>query len=528
MLNSVGFDFSHCPLLTVNSVRSLTRIQNLRILNLDYGTLIDDIALALLTQPMVNVNNNGGGGTIAPFTPTKPGMSGKAPLSLDTPTKPQKQEEMTSICIAAALEVLSLAGLAKITDEGLKKVAANTGCLKVLNVNHCSQLTSDVLVAFAKVNKRMHTLKLSTLQIDDAGLNDVCLNLSADFMTNVDLSFCREITDFGLITLSEVCPKLKTLNICSMSRVTDLGVARLLTNCWFLEDLNLEDIFLLDDKAFWFNSAFDGRPAANELMLKSLITLNLKDCVHLSDHGVIGLSERCRKIENLTLSGCEKITNTGLISMQQNVGYQISMCDSLKTLDLSYCAGITATEGILQLLPSCACLEYLNVSGITSVDDAFIHQLCLVCKTIQGLVLQKCVQITNLSLCSISDFLWIETLDITNCSKITDEGIEVLSTSCTGLLNFHLRRLNKVTARGLNAISRNCNILEVIDVRDCLNVTEQAVKDLKAQHRLTKVLSSYQLDGAAAAKEGDGKDNDKGKDKDKKKPYNTLKLRNKK
>jgi hypothetical protein len=444
MLTSVGFDFSNCPLLTINSCRSLNRVQTLKIINFDNCSGIDDAAL----QPLVT--------------------------------------------IAANLEVLSLAGLTGITDVGLKSLADTCQSLKVLNLSRCSQVSSEILFAFTKTNRRMHTLHMSALgQLTDEGLSALCLHLSPDFMTNIDLSFCRDVTDFGLITISEVCPKLKYLNICSVSRVTDLGVQRLLSNCWFLEDLNMEDIFLTDEKCFWFNSAFDGRSAANELMLKSLIHLNLKDCVNLSDRGIVGLSERCRKIESLTLSGCEKLTNQALLAMSQTCGYQIPLCDSIKKLDLSYCARIDAHSGLLPLLPLCACLESLNLSGITSVDDAFIHQLCLVCKTVQHFVLQKCVQLTNLSLCSMSDFLWIESLDISSCVKINDDGIEVLASACSGLLSLCVRKLNKLTARGLNAISRNCVCLESLDVRDCLNVTEQAVHDVQHQHRLTKILSSY-------------------------------------
>jgi hypothetical protein len=404
--------------------------------------------------------------------------------------------------IAEELEVLSLCGLPRITDDGLIPLAAITRCMKLLNLSNCPQVSSESVFAFAKSNKRMHTLKVAAMtSLTDEGLSSLCLHMSPDFMTNVDISFCRDITDFGLATLSEVCPKLKTLNLCAVSRVTDVGIQRLLTNCWFLEDLNMEDIFLVDDKAFWFNSAFDGRPAANELMLKSMVTLNCKDCVNLNDHGLVGLSERCRKVEVLCLSGCEKITNTGLLSMSQNVGYQIPMCDSFKSLDLSYIAGQKAgPHRILGVLPSCGCQVLINHSGITSVDDGFIHQLCLVCKTVQGMCLQKCVQLTNLALCSMADFLWVEKLDISSCSKITDDGLEVLASACSGLLTLSLRKLNKVTARGLNAVSRSCHVIESVDVRDCVNITEQAILDLKHSHRLVKVQSNFTIDPKNAGK----------------------------
>ena len=439
MLTAIGFDLSGCSLLTKASCTSLLRVQGLKVVNFSNCPLIDDSALKELTP------------------------------------------------LAANLEVLSLAGLPQISNEGLDVLAQKCKHLRLLNVSNCGRLTHDVMVMFAKNNKRLSTLHASATRITDDGLSMLCTSLSGDFLLNVDLSFCRDITDFGIITLSQVCPNIKSMNLCSVSRVTDTGVQHLLANCWKLEDLNLEDIFLLDNRAFWFNSTFDGRPAANELMLKSLINVNLKDCVNLSTHGLLGISERCRKIEQFILSGCEKVSNDSLMTLTQCLGHAIPACDSFKKLDLSYCTLVTA-NGILGLLPFCACLEHLNVSGNTSVDDDFIHQLCLVCPTIQQLVLQKCVRVTNVGLCSLADFLWVEVLDITGCSRITDDGIEILTSACTGLLKLSMKKLNKITARTINAVSRACACIELLDVRECINISQQSIDDLKFEHQLTKVM----------------------------------------
>ena len=59
------------------------------------------------------------------------------------------------------------------------------------------------------------------------------------------------------------------------------------------------------------------------------------------------------------------------------------MCESFKTLDFSYCTGITATALGNVLLPQCVRLEELSLSGITSLDDKFIETLCRCCPSLQ-------------------------------------------------------------------------------------------------------------------------------------------------
>ena len=159
--------------------------------------------------------------------------------------------------------------------------------------------------------------------------------------------------------------------------------------------------------------------------------------------------------------------------------YNFPMCDSIKTLDISYCASITA-DGILDILPQCGVLEDLRCSGIVSINDSFVQQMCLKCVTIQKLTMQKCVFISNAALCSIADYLWLESLDITGCRRITDDGLEVLTVSCNGIFKLVLKAVHKITSRTINSISRNCQQIQDVDVTDCPLIGEKSIQDLHA------------------------------------------------
>jgi hypothetical protein len=438
---SLGMDLSACSLITNDSLNYVRKMRNLKILNLDGCFHITDFGMKYLEE------------------------------------------------LAPQLEVLSLAGLTMLTDDGVKDFCTRCTMLNTINLNKCSQVSYDTIQAIATSNKYLASISVAHTYLTDSGLSALAHRLSRDRLTHFDISYCRDITDFGLIALAESCPQLKSINLAGLSRITDEGVKHITSKCWYLEYINLEDLFLLDDEVFWYNPTYDGRPAADATMLTKLKEVNLKECVNLTDQALCGLSERCRHVEKLHLKGCEKLKDGALEFMAQPFSHAdpSTFAGSLFYLDLSFCSGITG-NGISTLLPACWVLEDLNLSGIPTVTDQFIHDMCLNCPTIQRLVLQKCVLLTDAAMCSLADYLWIEELDISSCSKITDEGMDVVTTACQGLKTFTGRRAFKLTGRTIQSLSRNCKIISHIDVRDCPQVTKSSVEDLIYKHPLTKVL----------------------------------------
>jgi hypothetical protein len=75
----------------------------------------------------------------------------------------------------------------------------------------------------------------------------------------------------------------------------------------------------------------------------------------MTNHGLKGLAQRCRKIESAIFRGCDKITDKGLLSMTETVmdrhQHKYPMCETFKHLDMSYCSGITS--GCLKVSYAC-------------------------------------------------------------------------------------------------------------------------------------------------------------------------------
>jgi hypothetical protein len=428
---SVGFDLGFCAQLTNEAVFHISRLENIRIVGLEGCIGLTDGCL----DPIADMNY-------------------------------------------LTLEVLSVAGNKNITDMCFKKIVAKCKALTSLNVSGCPLVSHDVLVELLQANRKLSTLKASSAYITDGGMSQMVNFMSAKYLTCLDISFCRDISDFGILSLAEKCTSITSLNLCGLNRVTDDGARMICANLWSLKALSLEDMFLLNDSAFWFDRVKDGRPMADDRMLTSLTTLNLRDCINVTDGAMQGLGERCRQVESLVLRGCEKLTGQGLRALTLPARFQVGFCDTLKSLDLSYCSALSA-GALVDLVQHCGCLEDLHLDGLIFVDDTTVQQICLSCKTITRLSLQRCQQVTDAALCSIVDYLWLERIDLSHCTRITDAGIEVLALVCIAMQEVILRRCSKLTGACLFSLARTCLDLRELDVRDCAFIDKEAIEGMQ-------------------------------------------------
>jgi hypothetical protein len=297
-------------------------------------------------------------------------------------------------------------------------------------------------------------------------------------LTSLDISFCRNVTDFGLISASQAALNLTYINLCGVNKLTEIGTQKLCSNCFNLTHINMEDLFLLLDRTFFFDKIGDGRMIADESMLKSLTYLNLTDCINITDETMRGLGMRCRKVSTLLLKGCDKLTNKGLEYLTKNFEDKIPFCDSLKILDVSYCGSVNV-DGLKVLLPACGILEEIRFNGIASVNDEFIEFICRRCSTLLRFIMQKCVFLSDQALCHFADYLWVEQVDLMNAHRISDHGIEILSIACNGMLNMNLTGLRHITDKSINAIIRNCKSLHTLNITGCGRISAKAIKRLK-------------------------------------------------
>lgn len=110
------------------------------------------------------------------------------------------------------IRVLYLRRCTQIDDRPICTVSM--GCsqyLTELNLSGCSLVTDVGVVALAKHALVLKCLNLSRTQVTDYGLISLADGVCAKILTELQLSYCKGVTDEGIDAVSNNCPKLSIL-----------------------------------------------------------------------------------------------------------------------------------------------------------------------------------------------------------------------------------------------------------------------------------------------------------------------------
>jgi hypothetical protein len=307
----------------------------------------------------------------------------------------------------------------------------------------------------------------------------------------LDITCCRSITDDGLVGLAEKCTAMKFLNICGVNKCTAIGAKAITHNCLDLEYLNFEDLDLVTDEAFHFDSIGDGRRAVDQRMLSKVVDLNLSECARLTDHAVAGVSQRCVKLEVLNLSGCSMLTDEACQFIIREPRTGGARGERLKSLRLAYCMNLT-DRCLDHLSKRCMKLDSVDLTGCVHFTDDGIRKLASHCKGIQSMTLARCKRLTDKALCNLADYLWVEELDISGNTKITDDGIDVISMEFSGLIKLNISGCEKITDRGIVSLGLHCRNLLDLQAVNMKQVSEESFVNIQVDLKKCKVKTEME------------------------------------
>ncbi|CAM9977150.1 unnamed protein product [Scytosiphon promiscuus] len=377
------------------------------------------------------------------------------------------------------LTVLGLSRCPAIGSLTLVKLPSLCKALQTVDLSHNANVTDDVLGQLARCCRRLGVLYLQyCVFITDVGVQTLAVEVNHATFTSLDLSGCVLVSDHSIVPLGRRCRKLRRLNLKALNRVTEEGASSITYNCWDMEYLCLEDMYNLMDSAFVFYFAVDGRRAVEANMLVRVTEINLHDCNKLTDTSVDHIMKRACRIRNLNLAGCCHLTDMSCTFIAQDPSTGSPRGDSLTSLNLGYCLNIT-DQGVASFVASLRGLQIINLAGCVQLTDDGILTLVSTCTRLQELVLAQCKLLTDKSLCYLADFLWVERLDISFCSKVSDDGIEVVALEFAGLRRICLKRCIRLTGRTLDVLSMYCLRLEQVDIQNVPNFGSDAVLRLQ-------------------------------------------------
>lgn len=294
------------------------------------------------------------------------------------------------------IESLNLSGCFNLEDEGLIKIFCRKfPTLTVLNLSLCKRLTDESMVKI----------------IGD----DTFRNLEV-----LELGGCCAITNNTLEAISRRLRKLRKLNLRSCRQITDQGIGYIsgqlrlwsavnpqsesISGNFDLEYLGLQDCQKLSDDALKnvscgllklksINLSFCASVTDSGLKflakMPSLIELNLRSCDNISDIGIAYLSDGGSKVLSLDVGFCDKVTDQALVNISQGL-YQ------LQSLSLNAC--MISDNGIGKIVRTLHDLNTLNIGQCSDITDLGLSLIGNHLKNLTRIDLYGCTQITTVGL----------------------------------------------------------------------------------------------------------------------------------
>ena len=148
----------------------------------------------------------------------------------------------------------------------------------------------------------------------------------------------------------------------------------------------------------------------------------------------------------MDLSGCFRVST--------NVMRSIALCPNLRRLNLTKCKHLTI-EGIKDIAKGCRKIRNVSFSGCEEcVTDAFVEHMATL-KRLEIIELSGCSKIGKISLNALTKCTLLRKLNLSDCKNVCDDALNALSYGefVFGLNELHLSGCIKVSSAGVSDIA---------------------------------------------------------------------------
>ncbi|XP_036374403.1 dynein regulatory complex subunit 6 [Megalops cyprinoides] len=382
-----------------------------------------------------------------------------------------------------SLRYLSLAYCKRFTDKGLQYLAAGKGCHRIiyLDLLGCTQVSAPALSVpsisadgFRHVGVGCRLLERVELN-GMATLTDSCVLAvvsRCSSLNAVSLLDAPHLSDSALRGIAEAC-KLRRIGVEGNNRITDAGWKAVCRSSPCLRHIHAVDCRGLTDVSM--------RAIGS---LKSLISLNVADCVRVSDVGLRWLVDGPSgpRIQELDLSSCVRVGDSSLMRIVQK-------CTSLKHLKLCYCDHLT--DAGVEWLGGASSLISLDLSG-TNIQDQSLTALGNN-PGLKRLNLSECLWITDIGVEKFCrQVRGLEHMDVSHCLSLSDQAIKALSFYCRTIISLRMAGCPKMTDLAVQYLMGAGLYLRELDVSGCVHLTDRSTRLLqKGCQRLRSVTMLY-------------------------------------
>ena len=205
--------------------------------------------------------------------------------------------------------------------------------------------------------------------------------------------------------------------------------------------------------------------------------------INLSDDHIKYIPGRIlREVHDIRIVGCERITNDSL----KHIG---TYSKKLIYLNLEDCFHVS-DEGLLHILKSCTNIKSLNLSG-TCVTNINMCSISVYCRYLKSLKVARCRKLTGEGFGGTTeDFRYLEYLNISsNYEGITDKGIQILVRKCTSLTYLDISNSSNITDISILTIADCCQKLQEFLAKGCVRITQEGLIYLVRKNNNLRALN---------------------------------------
>eukprot|EP00040_Diaphanoeca_grandis_P006897 m.38990 g.38990 ORF g.38990 m.38990 type:complete len:469 (-) comp18058_c0_seq1:259-1665(-) len=325
----------------------------------------------------------------------------------------------------------------QLTDANLYTIVRRCNVVAGCVLRGCVRLTDAGLITLTNTcpNLSLIDIEACTL-VTDVGVS--CMTASSSSISALNLSVCNAVTAVGFSNVIEYSQKLRVLALGSCSGLTDAVLGKILTECFNLSELDVQD---------------------NEI----------------TDVGFASLGTITRlRLVAVNVSSCEDLTHTTL----KYIGLG---CPNIEVVEVAYCSNITSI-GIQSLLSHShtSKITSINLEGWEDAGDVCLDIIAGECPHLTAINLTHFQSVTDAGLVRLADGCpHLSVVEFFGCVGITDTGLTTLASSCRHLTFVNLRSCRNITDLSLIALAHHCDSVCFVDVRGCMGVTETGVKHLQ-------------------------------------------------
>ncbi|KAI7815838.1 hypothetical protein BC939DRAFT_404707 [Gamsiella multidivaricata] len=167
-------------------------------------------------------------------------------------------------------------------------------------------------------------------------------------------------------------------------------------------------------------------------------------CERLTDKIVVSVAENCPQLQQLLMPGCAKVTDIGISKIALR-------CPRMKHLDLRACSNVS-DESLVLVAKHCPDLWHLNVGRVSSA-----------------------AKVTGRSIVEIAKNTNLNTLGLAGCAMTDEAVIEIARYSRSVLHRISLNSCPMLTSASVRALMQLCPNLAVLEIKQCLLVTDMAI-----------------------------------------------------